>query len=54
MSLKHIRRSGRAAEQRDELAPSEFQHETAPRNPLCQLIAASGCPGSARRCLTKT
>jgi hypothetical protein len=39
------------AEHGDELASSYVGHGLIPRNPLCQLSACSGCPGSARRSL---
>src|SRR5262249_39054576 len=36
-------------EQRDELASLYVEHGAPPRNPLCQLSAGLGCPGSASR-----
>src|SRR5262249_54120798 len=43
-----------AAEQRDELASPCVEHGLPSRNPLCQLSACSGCPGSTRRSLGQT
>src|SRR5262249_34222846 len=43
--------SRRAAEQCDELTSPYVKHGLPSRNPLCQLTAGSGCPGSTRRSL---
>src|SRR5262249_22418036 len=51
LRARRERPRGRAADERDEIAPSYVEHGLPSRNPLCQLTAGSGCPGSARRSL---
>src|SRR5262249_58980978 len=47
----HCEQQTAAADQGNELTPRRVEHGLPSRNPLCQLTACSGCPGSTRRSL---